>query len=107
MRMPDPTEIEVLGEILVAESRRHQAYDVHAGHAAVTLEFFRGFARAHVLGPQPRKVGDDEAQPMRLFQVRDLSGDAGSSIGCPSGDESALRSLPAPSRSGSKGGPRR
>src|SRR5260370_13197 len=33
-----PTEIEVLGEILVAESRRHQAHDVHAGHAAVTLE---------------------------------------------------------------------
>ena len=70
------TEIDVLGVVLVVESGRHQAHDVHARDSAVTLELFRRFARAHALRQQPRKLGDDEAQPMRLFQAGDLSGDA-------------------------------
>ena len=70
------TEIDVLGEVLVVESRRQQPHNMHARDTAVILELFRCFTRAHVLGQQPGKLSDNEAQLMRLFQMRDLSGDA-------------------------------
>ena len=89
----------------LSKSGRQQPHDVHARDTAVTLELFRCFTRAHVLGQQPRKLGDDEAQPTLLFQVRDLSGDAARILDV----LLAIEHLPdpAPGRSGSRGGPRR
>jgi hypothetical protein len=60
--------------ILVLETRRQKADNVHLRHASVAGELARSLALAHIVGQVADQLADDVPQSMRLLLSRHVAG---------------------------------
>ena len=66
------SEIDILGVILVFETRRQEAHDMHLRHTPVAGQLPDRVGLAHIIGKIPNELADDVAQSMRLLLPRDV-----------------------------------
>src|ERR1051326_7591233 len=70
---PGRGEVDILGVVLVVETRRQQTHHVHAREAAVTGQLAHLGIGAPVLRQMPGKLADHPAQPMHLPLARNVA----------------------------------
>src|SRR6266700_3170348 len=70
------SEIDIFSVVLVFETRRQKAHDVHLRHAAIAREFAYLLTLAYVIRNMPNQLADDVAQPMRLLLPGDVARNA-------------------------------
>ena len=64
---PGWAEVNVFGVILIFESRRQEANNVHLRHASVACQFLHRIGLTHIIAQVADQLADDVPQPMRLL----------------------------------------
>jgi len=67
------TKIDILGVVLVFETRRQEAHDVHLRYAPIAGEFAHCLALAYFVWKVPNQLANDVAQSMRLLLPADVA----------------------------------
>ena len=67
------TEIDIFSVVLIFETRRQKAHDVHLCHAPIAGEFAHRLALAYFVWKVPNQLANDVAQSMRLLLPGDVA----------------------------------
>src|SRR5262245_52465710 len=70
------TEIDIFSVVLVFETRRQKAHDVHLRHTPIAGEFTHRLALAYIFRKKPNQLTDDVAQSMGLLLPGDMARNA-------------------------------
>src|SRR5262247_1225853 len=69
------SEIDILGLVLVFETRRQEAHHMHLRHAAMAGEITHRLGFAYMVRQMANQLADDVAQPMSLLLPGDVACD--------------------------------